>query len=89
MFDGDTSVISMAVVTNGHRDHRASPSLDTLKSVATIAEQEEDGYSNENESKASSPERATAAVYGEDDMWINVRSSITVIRGPVDEEAWT
>jgi len=88
MFDGGLSVTSMAVVTNGRLDRRASRSLETLKTpVETIAEEGED--SDENDSKATSPEVGTAEELGQDDMWINVRSSVTVIRGPVDEEAWT
>jgi len=88
MFDGGLSVTSMAVVTNGRLDRRASRSLETLKTpVETIAEEGED--SDENDSKATSPEVGTAEEVGKDDMWINVRSSVTVIRGPVDEEAWT
>jgi len=89
MFDGATSVVSMAIVTNGRRYHRASNSLDTLKTVATITEEEESRLSDENDSQASSPEQAEAEVYGKDDMWINVRSSVTVIRGTADEEDGT
>jgi hypothetical protein len=92
MFDGVASVISMAVVSNGRRDReqRESRSLETLKTVPTITEEEEESAGSDgDESKASSPEQAMAEVYGKDNMWINVRSSVTVIRGPVDEEAWT
>jgi len=85
MFDGATSVVSMAVVMNGRQEHRASDFLDTLKSVATITEEEESRLSEENDSLVSSPEQATVEVYGKDDMWINVRSSVTVIRGTADE----